>query len=109
MKRLVYGCSELLVADRTADLLLEYAVALIMQNSVDVVQLTAFLPAVEGAMDFRLLVGAQVPLVARNSDDERPAPDNRVVELRMREQIARLTAQPSYAWTTADLFGATGH
>jgi hypothetical protein len=103
MKRLAYGCSELLVADRTADLVLDYAVALIMENSVDVVQLTAYLPEAVGAMEFRLLVGAQVPLAARSSDDERPAPDNRTAELRMREQIARLTAQPSYTWTTADL------
>jgi hypothetical protein len=103
MKRLAYGCSELLVADRTADLVLDYAVALIMQNTVDVVQLSAFLPDVAGAMEFRLLVGSDVPLVARESDDARPDPDNRAVELRMREQIAKLTAQPSYAWTTADL------
>jgi len=97
MKRLTYGSSTFLVADSTADLLLDYAVALILQNTVDVVQVTALLPAV-GTAEFRILVGASVVLVPSDSNDVRPAPDNRAVELRMREQIARLTAEPSSVW-----------
>ncbi len=97
MKRLTYGGSTFLVADSTADLLLDYAVALILQNTVDVVQVTALLPT-SGTAEFRVLVGANVVLLASGSDDVRPEPDNRAVELRMREQIAKLTAEPSSVW-----------
>jgi hypothetical protein len=94
VKRLTYGSSGVLVGDRTADLVIDYAVVLVMQQAIDVVELTALSIERDEALRYRFLLGAGVPIATAGSDDERPEPDNRPAELRIREQIARLTFDP---------------
>lgn len=81
----------LLVGDEVAELVLEYAAALIRSGGADTVRLTAY-GAGGDEVQAVLLLSQGVSVMAETSKTDKPEPDNRDIVSYMRERLARCRA-----------------
>jgi hypothetical protein len=91
MMRLTFVGKSLLVGDEVAELVLEYAAALIRSGGVDTVRLMAY-GAGGDEVQAVLLLSQGACVMAETSNIDKPEPDNRDIVSYMRERLARCRA-----------------
>ena len=94
MKHVTYGDKSVLVGDRAADLLVEYAAAIARRGDADHVTLSALGPdGHDVEVTFLLNVGAT--LVIETANTKQPEPENSAAEADMRRKLELLENPPS--------------
>jgi hypothetical protein len=93
MKHVTYSDKSMLIGTEAADLLLEYAAAVIKVHTADTVKLKAI--GSDGNMvEATFLLGEGAPLMAETANTEVEEPDNAASITYMREHLQLLTSPP---------------
>jgi hypothetical protein len=94
MKHITFADKSLLVDDRTADLLLEYAALLADRRKADTVDVIGIEPN-GNEVTATFLLDAGAPLMAESTNATMTPPDNAEATTYMRERIMLLSSPPA--------------